>query len=59
MKNTKIVENTNNEFNDEMSNKNIKMDNLYTATQGDFTKPNTLYLSNTFCDPGFFTPFHI
>ena len=58
MKDSKILNKTNVEFNDEMSNKNNKMDNSYTATQGDFTKPNTLYLSNTFCDPGFFSMSH-
>ena len=58
MKDSKIINNTNYEFNDEMSNKKIKMDNSYTATQGDFTKPNTLDLSNTFCDPGFFNMDH-
>ncbi len=58
MKDTKIINNSNNEFNDVMSNKNIKMDNLYLTTQGDFTKPNTPYLSNTFCDPGFFNMSH-
>ena len=56
MKDSRII-NTNKEFNDEMS-KNIKMDNSYTNTQGDFTKPNTLYLSNTFCDPSFFKMSH-
>jgi len=44
--------------NDDMSNKNIKMDNSYRTTQGDFTKPNTPYLSNTFCDPSFFDMSH-
>jgi uncharacterized protein (DUF305 family) len=58
MKDTKIIINTNQEFNDEMSNKNIKMDNSYRNTQGDFTKPNMLYLSNTFCDPSFFNMDH-
>jgi hypothetical protein len=53
MKDSKIINNTNQEFNDQMSNKNIKMDNSYRNTQGDFTKPNTPYLSNTFCDPEF------
>ena len=43
---------------DEMSNKNIKMDTSYRVTQGDFTKPNTPYLSNTFCDPSFFNMSH-
>ena len=55
MKDSKIV-NTNT-FND-MSDKNIKMDHSYISTQGDFTAPNTPYLSNTFCDPGFFTISH-
>ena len=58
MKDSKIINNNNDEFNDEMSNKNIKMDNSYLNTQGDFTKPNTPYLSNTFCDPGFFDMSH-
>ena len=58
MKDLKIINNTNDELNDEMSNKNIKMDNSYLNTQGDFTKPNTPYLSNTFCDPGFFDMSH-
>jgi hypothetical protein len=42
MKDTKIINNSNDEFNDEMSNKNIKMDNLYLTTQGDFT-PSHIY----------------
>ena len=50
MKRTKITNKTNIEFNDEMS-KNIKMDTSYINTQGDFTKPNTLYLSNTYWPP--------
>lgn len=58
MKDSKLINNTNQEFNDEMSNKNIKMDNSYRNTQGDFTKPNTPYLSNTFCDPSFFNMSH-
>ena len=58
MKDSKILISANAGLNDEMSNKNIKMYNSYTATQGDFTKPNTLYLSNTFCDPGFFNMSH-
>ena len=58
MKDSKIINNTNTEFNDEMSNKNIKMNNSFRYTQGDFTKPNTPYLSNTFCDPSFFDMSH-
>jgi uncharacterized protein (DUF305 family) len=58
MKDSKIINNTNTEFNDEMSNKNIKMNNSFRYTQGDFTKPNTHYLSNTFCDPSFFDMSH-
>ena len=58
MKNTKIVKNPNNEFNDEMSNKNITMDKSYRYTQGDFTNPNTPYLSDTYCDPSFFDITH-
>jgi len=58
MKDSKIINNTNNKFNHEMSNKNIKMDNSYRYTQGDFTKPNMPYLSNTYCDPSFFNISH-
>jgi uncharacterized protein (DUF305 family) len=58
MKRTKITNKTNIEFNDEMSNKNIKMDKSYINKQGDFTKPNTPYLSNTYCDPSFFKMSH-
>ena len=57
MKDSKIVRSSNNYFNDEMS-KNIKMDNSYINTQGDFTYPNTPYISNTFCDPSFFNMSH-
>jgi len=60
MKNSKMVNknNTNDEFNDQMSNKNITMNKSYRYTQGDFTKPNTPYLSDTFCDPSFFDMSH-
>ena len=58
MKDSKIINNTNDELNDEMSNKNIKMDKSYFYTQGDYTKPNTPQLSDTFCDPGFFNISH-
>jgi uncharacterized protein (DUF305 family) len=58
MRDSKIINNTNDKFNDEMSNKNIKMDNSYRYTQGEFTKPNMPYLSNTFCDPSFFNISH-
>ena len=44
-------------MNDEMS-ENIKMDKSYIFTQGDFTKPNIPYLSNTYCDPSFFKISH-
>ena len=56
MKDSKIVNNTN--FDDDMSNKYIKMDNSYRYVQGDFTKPNTPGLSDTFCDPSFFNMSH-
>ena len=58
MKDSKIDDNPNNDFNDEMSNRNIKMDTSYIYTQGDFVYPNVPYLSNTFCDPGFFNMSH-
>jgi hypothetical protein len=53
MKKSKIIK-----FNDDMSNQNIKMDNSFIYTLGDYTKPNTPYISNTFCDPGFFNMSH-
>jgi uncharacterized protein (DUF305 family) len=43
---------------DDMSNINIKMNKKYYSTQGDFVKPNTLELSNTYCDPSFFNITH-
>ena len=58
MKDSNIFNNTNRDFNDEMSNETIEMDNSYRYTQGEFTKPNTPYLSNTFCDPSFFDMSH-
>ena len=58
MKDSKLINNTSDEFNDEMSNNNIKMDNSYRYTEGDVTKPNVPYLSNTFCDPSFFDMSH-
>ena len=41
-----------------MSADDIKMDNSYRYTEGDVTKPNVPYLSNTFCDPSFFDTSH-
>jgi uncharacterized protein (DUF305 family) len=58
MKDLKIVDNTNDNFNDDMSNQNVKMDNSYRFREGDFAKPNTPYLSNTFCDPSFLNMSH-
>jgi len=55
MKDSKMIKKD--EF-DEMSDKNIKMDTSFRYTQGDFMKPNTPYLSNTFCDPSFFKMNH-
>ena len=57
MKDSKIFNNTNFD-DDDMSNKYIKMDNSYRYVQGDFTKPNTPDLSDTFCDPSFFNMSH-
>jgi uncharacterized protein (DUF305 family) len=54
MKDSKMIKD---EF-DEMSDKNIKMDTSFRYTQGDFMKPNTPYLSNTFCNPSFFKMKH-
>jgi uncharacterized protein (DUF305 family) len=39
------------------SNKNTTS-HSYRYTQGDFTKPNTPYISNTYCDPSFFDASH-
>ena len=58
MKDSKIVDKTNDEFNDEMSMTNQNIKKSYRYTQGDFTKPNTPYLSNTYCDPVFFKMSH-
>ena len=58
MKDSRILIITNEELNDEMSQKKIKMDNSYRSTEGDFTKPNTPFLSTTFCDPSFFNMSH-
>ena len=41
-------------FKDKMSDNTIHMNKMYYSSQGDFTKPNTLHLSNTYCDPSFF-----
>jgi len=51
---------TNNEYTitDDMSNTNTKMNNKYYITQGDYVKPNTLEISNTYCDPSFFNITH-
>lgn len=49
MKNSKNEKNTNN---------NKTSTNTYRYTQGDFTKPNTPYISNTYCDPSFFDTSH-
>lgn len=54
MKDSKLIS----KINDEMSNKNNEFENSYRYTVGDFTKPNTPNLSNTFCDPGFFKISH-
>ena len=57
----KIIDNIKNyddEFNNKINSKYIKNDYLYRYTVGDFTNPNTPGLSNTFCDPGFFTISH-
>lgn len=46
----------NNHFlNDDMSDSNIKMNTDYYPSQGDFVKPNVLGISNTYCDPSFFS----
>jgi len=55
---TKIVDNIKDNFNDEKLYTIIKTDNSYRYTQGDFIKPNTPNLSNTFCDPSFFKISH-
>jgi len=44
--------------NEKINNGKINNENTYIYRQGDFTKPNTPGLSNTFCDPGFFNMSH-
>lgn len=63
LKNSKVkitdaIKNYDDELDNKKYNNHIKNDNSYIPTVGDFTKPNTLYLSNTFCDPGFFKISH-
>ena len=58
MKDLNMKDANDNNLKDEMSNNNIKMDKSYVFTQGDFTKPNIPYLSNTYCDPSFFEMSH-
>jgi len=62
LKNSKVKINDTIKNYDELDNKihskYIKNGNSYICTVGDFTKPNTLGLSNTFCDPGFFKISH-
>ena len=58
MKDSKIVDKTNDEFSDEMSMTDQNTKKSYRYTQGDFTKPNTPGVSNTYCDPGFFDMSH-
>ena len=63
LKNSKVkitdaIKNYYDELDNKINSKYIENDNLYIPTVGDFTKPNSLYLSNTFCDPGFFKISH-
>ena len=40
----------------DMSSDILKMKRIYSRTIGDFTKPNKLGLTKTYCDPHFFDP---
>ena len=40
----------------DMSNDDIEMIKNYRTTTSDFVEPNTLTISNTYCDPHFFDP---
>jgi len=40
----------------DMSNDNLKMNRKYISTVSDFTKPNKLGLTDTYCDLNFFNP---
>lgn len=40
----------------DMSDDILKMKRIYSRTVGDFTKPNKLGLTQTYCDPHFFDP---
>jgi len=54
-----VIKNYNDDEPDnKINSKHIKNYNSYIPTVGDFTKPNSLYLSNTFCDPEFFKISH-
>ena len=46
----------NNLPNNDMSIDDIQMNRTYRITRGDLTKPNEIYLTNTYCDPHFFEP---
>jgi uncharacterized protein (DUF305 family) len=46
------------DLNDEMSDNTIRMNKNYYFTQGDYINPNTLGLTNTFCNPDFFNINH-
>ena len=48
--------NNNNLQENEMSNKYIKMNNNYYKVLSDYTYPNKVGLTNTYCDPHFFDP---
>lgn len=50
-----LMKNMLNHFPEKITSKD-KMKNNYISTVGDFTKPNKLNISNTYCDPHFFNP---
>ena len=50
--------NKNKYIHDDMSNLKLKMNSTYYHTQGDFVKPNKLEITDTFCDPSFFSITH-
>ena len=50
-----MMEDTLNNLPDKLSTE-LEMDSNYSATVADFTNPNVLHMSDTYCDPNFFDP---
>lgn len=44
---------------DRISDNNLKMNRMYTQTLSDYIEPNKVGLTNTYCDPSFFSKQHM